>query len=212
MGQSSCRGTAGFTMLEALVAIVVLAIGVLGVANLLIKSFRFSQQASYDTLALQLASDMADRMRANSAQMLASNSSYFFDTSIGAPAVPTGANFFTTPCTSGSPVCAANMVTFDLAEWTRRVQTALPGGRAVICRDSSIYSTSAGYTWACNATAGGTGQANDSPIVIKMGWVSRFADKPGVDVATGTTMPDTQAADGSATPQIVIVANPGVSN
>ncbi|WP_043422023.1 type IV pilus modification protein PilV [Cupriavidus basilensis] len=212
MGQSSCRETAGFTMLEALVAIVVLAIGVLGVANLLIKSFRFSQQASYDTLALQLASDMADRMRANNAQMLASNSGYFFDTSTGAPAVPTGANFFTTPCASGSTVCAANMVTFDLAEWTRRVQTALPGGRAVICRDSSIYSNAAGYTWACNATAGGTGQASDSPIVIKMGWVSRFTDKPGVDVATGTAMPDTQAANGSATPQIVIVANPGVSN
>ena len=31
MGQSRCRGAAGFTMLEALVAIVVLAFGVLGI-------------------------------------------------------------------------------------------------------------------------------------------------------------------------------------
>ena len=62
MGQSRCRGAAGFTMLEALVAIVVLAFGVLGVANLLIKSFRFAQQSSYDVVALQLANDMADRI------------------------------------------------------------------------------------------------------------------------------------------------------
>jgi type IV pilus assembly protein PilV len=73
-------------MLEALVAIVVLAFGVLGVANLLIKSFRFAQQSSYDVVALQLANDMADRMRANLVQ---TNAGAFdnFDTKLGIPQI-----------------------------------------------------------------------------------------------------------------------------
>lgn len=205
MGQSRCREAAGFTMLEALVAIVVLAFGVLGVANLLIKSFRFAQQSSYDVVALQLANDMADRMRANLVQVDATPFANF-DTKNGTPQVSDAANLYKTACTSDATTCQPISIAFDIAEWTRRVTSSLPGGRAVICRDTNAYSLTSGYIWDCNAAPGGTGSATDAPLVLKIGWVSRFND------STDAGTPDGRAADGSATVQIVVVITPGVAS
>ncbi len=205
MGQSRCREAAGFTMLEALVAIVVLAFGVLAVANLLIKSFRFAQQSSYDVTALQLANDISDRMRANSAQVTAGAFDNF-DTKQGIPQISDTSNLYKSACTGTSAACAVTSATFDIAEWSRRVTSSLPNGRAVICRDANAFTPGAGYDWPCNAVAGGTGSINDTPLVVKIGWVSRFNDSS--DAGT----PDGIKADGSASVQIVVVVAPGVAN
>lgn len=205
MGQSRCREAAGFTMLEALVAIVVLAFGVLAVANLLIKSFRFAQQSSYDVTALQLANDISDRMRANFAQI---NAGAFdnFDTKLGIPQISDTTNLYKTPCTGTPAVCSATSAAFDIAEWSRRVTSSLPNGRAVICRDANTFTPGSGYDWNCHALAGATGSLSDTPLVVKIGWASRFQDSSD----TGT--PDGNKADGSATVQIVVVVAPGVAN
>ncbi|GJG96622.1 type IV pilus modification protein PilV [Cupriavidus pauculus] len=203
MGQSRCREAAGFTMLEALVAIVVLAFGVLAVANLLIKSFRFAQQSSYDVVALQLANDISDRMRANGAQIIAGTFDNF-DTKQGVPQIADGTNLFKTPCTGSTATCGPISAVFDLAEWSHRVITSLPSGRAVICRDSNTWTQGTGYTWDCKAVPGGTGSQKDTPLVVKIGWLSRFND----DSDTGTA--DGNLADGSAKVQLVVVVSPGV--
>jgi len=208
MGQARCRA-AGFTMLEALVAIIVLAFGVLGVANLLIKSFRFAQQSSYDIVALQLANDMADRMRANEAQTL---NKAFDNIDTGSPGAQLSdtSNLYKTACTAAPIDCAPVTAAFDIAEWVNRVQSSLPGGRAVICRDANTYSLTSGYDWPCSQPD--ASNPSNTPLVIKIGWVSRFTDRQGADVAAGTTMPDSAAANGSATPQLVVVVLPGVNS
>ncbi|SDC20318.1 type IV pilus assembly protein PilV [Cupriavidus sp. YR651] len=211
MGQSRCRRAAGFTMLEALVAIVVLAFGVLGVANLLIKSFRFAQQSSYDIVAMQLANDMAERMRSNG-NLTDSGTFNAIDTQNGAPVVTGPGNLYNGACTGGAATCAPLAANFELAEWTQRVQSSLPGGRAIICRDATTYGLTTGYQWACNAATGGTNSTTDTPLVIKIGWVSRFTDRQGTDIATGTTMTDSVGANGTATPQMVVVVLPGVKS
>jgi len=55
----------GFTLIEVLVAIVVLAFGLLGFALLHTMSVRFTQSANYRTQATNLAYDLIDQMRAN---------------------------------------------------------------------------------------------------------------------------------------------------
>lgn len=204
MGQSRCREAAGFTMLEALVAIVVLAFGVLAVANLLIKSFRFAQQSSYDVLALQLANDISDRMRANFAQV---NAGTFdnFDTKLGIPQISDANNLYKTACTDTPANCRGISAVFDLAEWSRRVTSSLPGGRAVICRDANTFTPGSGYVWDCNPLVGGNGTTKDTPLVVKIGWLSRFND------ASDTGKADGNMADGSAAVQIVVVVAPGVA-
>ena len=55
----------GFSLVELLVAILVLAIGLVGLAALQIAGVRSNQIAYYRSIATQFAYDMADRMRAN---------------------------------------------------------------------------------------------------------------------------------------------------
>lgn len=65
-GYFSRRGAAsGFSMIEVLVALVVLAIGLLGFALLQTMNLRFTQSANYRTQATNLAYDLLDQMRAN---------------------------------------------------------------------------------------------------------------------------------------------------
>ena len=61
----------GFTLLEVLVAVLVLAIGLLGLAGLQATSLRVNQSASMRSQATNLAYDMADRIRANRGAALA---------------------------------------------------------------------------------------------------------------------------------------------
>jgi len=55
----------GFTLLEVLIALLVLSIGLLGLAALQTTGLRSNQMASMRTIATQAAYDITDRMRAN---------------------------------------------------------------------------------------------------------------------------------------------------
>lgn len=55
----------GFSLLEVLVALVVLSIGLMGIASMQVVGLQFNQQAMTTTRAVELAADMADRIRAN---------------------------------------------------------------------------------------------------------------------------------------------------
>ena len=55
----------GFSIVESLVALVVLAVGMLGVASLYVVTLRSSGSAISRMQAVNLASDLADRIRAN---------------------------------------------------------------------------------------------------------------------------------------------------
>lgn len=55
----------GFTLVEALIALIVLSIGLLGVAGMQIAGLRANLSAASRTQASYLADDIVDRMRAN---------------------------------------------------------------------------------------------------------------------------------------------------
>lgn len=59
------RHTSGFTLLEVLISIVILSIGLLGLAGLQATSLQANQNAHYTSQANLLAYDIVDRMRAN---------------------------------------------------------------------------------------------------------------------------------------------------
>ena len=58
----------GFTLIEVLIALLVLSIGLLGLAALQVTGLRETQMARMRTQAVLLTYDMADRMRANTNQ------------------------------------------------------------------------------------------------------------------------------------------------
>lgn len=55
----------GFGLIESLVALVVVSVGMIGIAALYGQGLRASGTALYRTIAVNLASDMADRIRSN---------------------------------------------------------------------------------------------------------------------------------------------------
>ncbi|WP_422507352.1 type IV pilus modification protein PilV [Stenotrophomonas sp. GZD-301] len=59
------RAAGGFSMIEVLVTIIVLAFGLLGFALLQTMNVRFVQSSNYRTQATNLAYDLIDQMRAN---------------------------------------------------------------------------------------------------------------------------------------------------
>lgn len=107
----NCRFQAGFTLLEVLVAIVLLSLGLLGYAGLQMASIKNSASAYQRSQATMLSYDIIDRMRVNSLQALAGN----YDTTIGA-----------------SPGAGTTVAAQDLADWKTRVSNTLPGGDAAI--------------------------------------------------------------------------------
>ncbi len=62
---SSHRTARGFSLLEVLIAMLVMAFGLLGFALLQTMSVRFTQSANQRTKAVDLANDMLDQMRSN---------------------------------------------------------------------------------------------------------------------------------------------------
>jgi type IV pilus assembly protein PilV len=65
LGSVRHRNSSGLTLLEVLIAVLVLSIGMLGLAGLQTASLRFNMGAYYRTQATSLAYDFADRLRAN---------------------------------------------------------------------------------------------------------------------------------------------------
>lgn len=105
----------GFTLLEVLVAIVVLSIGLLGLAGIMVSSLRNNQSATHRTQATVLAYDIIDRMRANRA--LALTGGYNNDMSAGV-------------CAAGVPT--GTMQAQDITGWKTRLACALPSGMGSI--------------------------------------------------------------------------------
>jgi len=54
----------GFSLIEVLIAVFVLALGVIGVAGMQLTAMRTSQQSAFQTTAVELPAEMADKMRA----------------------------------------------------------------------------------------------------------------------------------------------------
>ncbi len=111
---------AGFTLIEVLIAMVVLAVGLLGLAGLQATSLRNNQSAYNRSQATQLSYDLADRMRANAD--IAGLATY---TTISPIAATAKANCLTT-----TGCIPAEMAENDLFEWNRNLvaTTALPLG------------------------------------------------------------------------------------
>jgi len=123
----------GFTLIEILVALIILSIGLLGMASLQINSLRSNQSAYLKSQASMLAYDIADRMRANSDRAIAGDYNAF-DTDGGA--VPVNPN-----CISTAAGCNdVSQSNTDLAEWARRINgtgnaiALLPDAQGTIAR------------------------------------------------------------------------------
>jgi type IV pilus assembly protein PilV len=161
---SSARG---FTLVEALVALVVLAIGMLGIAGLYVESLRASRTALTRTEAVVLAADMADRIRANPLGNYAKAAD--------------DAGTINAACAPGGAGCTADQLALhDIAQWVQVVddrydapasgRRALPGGRGEIAVDT----TTIPRTYTITISWDESGERTSSGAAVRSSYVLRF--------------------------------------
>ena len=144
----------GFTLIEVLVSLLVIAIGVLGVATLQLSTYKQLQTSNNYAIAAMLTGDMADRMLANSTLALAGAYNH--------NSAPTSA-----PDCASDTCSAAQRVLYDIAQWQTRVTGSVDvwGG--------------AGLPSGSGTVAGVTGTTNEFEITIR--WDD---DRSGSDETT----------------------------
>lgn len=119
----------GFTLVEVLIALVVLSIGLLGIGKLVMFSSRGNDSAYMRSQATALAYSILDEMRAN--KLDAVNGLYGVGT--GAYANPGFNCNAATPCTG-----AGQLAQYDLWQWKSAMKAALPSGDGTVATAQSI--------------------------------------------------------------------------
>jgi type IV pilus assembly protein PilV len=128
----SRRRARGVTLIEVLVTMVIVAVGLLGLAGMQVRGLSIQKDAHGRAIATQLALDIADRMRSN----VGAVANYAFTT-----AYPTGTYSAPTAPDCEAAICTAvQQAQFDFDRWFARVRGgALPGGWANIEPDGGAW-------------------------------------------------------------------------
>lgn len=110
------RHAEGFTLVEVLIALIVISVGMLGIAGLYLHSIQAGRTSVFRHQAITLAGDIADRIRANPAA---------------------GVNYQAVGqdngCVNGTVNCTpTEMAQNDIAIWDAQAADSLPGGQVAI--------------------------------------------------------------------------------
>lgn len=124
--QAAINRQRGFTLLELMVSVLVLSIGLIGLAGLQLIGVQNGRDAYNRTQAVMLAYDIIDRMRANLQGVTDGN--YHLQSGTKQDA-----------CRTAGGCTTLQMAQDDVFLWRQAVASdlVLPGGSAVVCRDST---------------------------------------------------------------------------
>jgi len=118
------RQNAGFSLIEVLIALVILSVGLLGIAAMVSVSMKSRSSSYLRTQALALGSAILDRMRANHATAIAGGYNITVDTSTPFSGAYQSCNG------SGATCTPAPIATMDLYDWNQDLVNLLGYGQA----------------------------------------------------------------------------------
>ena len=167
-GRKSFGREKGYSMTEVLLSILLLSTSMLGTVAVQVVATRTTQQSTYQTMALQLAADIADTVQAAaSAGTHAEEAGLMFD--LDYTSIPGSLPAFTVMCHSAE--CEpSEFAAHEIGEWKMRLAATFPAARLRICRDADP-SGEAGQAYKWDCSGGG-----DAPLVIKLGWKVKNPD------------------------------------
>ena len=111
----------GFNLVEVLIALIIMSIGMLGIAGLYVNSLQTGRTSMFRHQAITLAGDVADRIRANA--------------TAGTAYTLAGSD---KSCVSSTADCsAADMAANDIFLWSQQAADSLPAGRVTITRNGT---------------------------------------------------------------------------
>lgn len=149
----------GMSLIEMLVAVLVVGIGLMGVASLIVESVRNGHVALLRTQVINLVSDMQERIRANPGAGEAYACAFYS----GGPSIrncaPSGAGAAGRNCT------ASELAEDDLAQWQSAVRLTLPIAGRDVCEANVVYAA--------------PGRSSDpAKYRVSISWLQRGGDAP----------------------------------
>jgi type IV pilus assembly protein PilV len=112
----------GFSLIEVLIALVIMSVGMLGIAGLYVQSLQAGRTSMFRHQAVSLVGDVADRIRANP--------------SAGIAYAGIGAN---NSCVAANIDCdVVGMAANDIWVWDQQAVSSLPNGDVVIAFDDTV--------------------------------------------------------------------------
>ena len=167
-------GNGGFTLVEVLVSLVVLAIGLLGLAMLQTTGLRYNTNSYSRTQATYMAYDLAERMRANVPGFQAGD---YDVTSLSVANAVVGSSSYSCNlnqnCTCDTSTCSnAALAQYDLGQWYYNLDMLLPGAK-----------DAAGLTTPKRATV----TRNNNVATITIYWLEQNRDASSTTPATPTS-------------------------
>ena len=110
------KAKAGFTLIEVLIALIIMSVGMLGIAGLYVHSMQAGRTSLLRHHAVTLAGDVADRIRANPGAIM-------WYMSAGAD----------NGCVDGGVDCTpAEMASHDIWLWDAQADSTLPDGTVTV--------------------------------------------------------------------------------
>lgn len=154
--QSASR-TRGFSLVEAMVALVIMCVGLLGVGQLMLVGLQTGGSALTRTQAVNLLGDMMERIRANPAAREAYDCATYTPAPSERGCAPSGAP--AVQCT------ARELAEDDLARWQQQARQTLPLRAAGPCDASVRYLVN-------------TGEPGVARYEVELAWHERGQDEP----------------------------------
>ncbi len=125
----------GFSLVEVLIALIIISVGMLGIAGLYVQSMQAGRTSMFRHNAVILVGDVADRIRANPT----------------AGAVYTAVGGADNNCVNQGVNCSApEMANHDIFLWTAQAAETLPNGTVTVVFDGAVtpptYDITANWT------------------------------------------------------------------
>ncbi len=112
----------GFTLIEVLISLIILSVGMLGIAGLYVHSMKAGRTSMFRHHAVTLAGDVGDRIRANPRA--------------GPAYALAGSN---KNCVNGGVDCSpADMAANDIYLWDQQAADTLPNGTVTVVYDNAV--------------------------------------------------------------------------
>ncbi len=116
------RQQQGFSLVEVLIALIIMSVGMLGIAGLYVQSMQAGRTSMYRHHAVTLAGDVADRIRANPRA--------------GAVYALAGAD---NNCVAADTDCSeGEMAAHDIFVWDQQAAESLPNGTVTVAFDNGV--------------------------------------------------------------------------
>ncbi len=123
IGSHALHRAQGFSLIEVLIALLILAFGLLGLAFLQVLNVRYTQSAQQRTVATNLAYEVLDLIRINQAASDEYDGLDFNSTSVTAP---------DSGCERAAGAPDSSDAATNIARWQCEVVASLPAGRGTV--------------------------------------------------------------------------------